>query len=145
MAETYSTELDGVLNPTTEPASKADGAVYEGRTRNYRASITLASQASGDTIVLAKPPAGSVFSHGIATTDTSLATATFSVGSTDDPDGMRADAVLTATDTPEVFGTIAGISTEGALDGDTEVKLTIATASFPASGTLVIDLVFVNK
>lgn len=144
MAETYSNELDGALNATTVPAVKAEGNVYEARARNYRATIALASQASADTIVLAQPPAGSVFSHGIVTTDTSLSTATISIGTTTDPDGMRADAVLTATNTPEVFGTIAGIQ-EGALDGQTQVKLTVATASLPASGNLVVDLVFIGK
>lgn len=143
MAETYSTELDGVLNATGAPV-KAEGYVYEGRLRNYRATIALAAQADGDTIVLAQPPAGAVFSHGVITTDTSLATATVSIGSTDDPDGMRADAVLTATDTPEVFGTIAGIQ-EGVFDGATQVKLTVATAALPASGNLVVDLVFSGK
>lgn len=145
MAETYSSELDGVLNATTTPASKAEGYKYEGRPRNYRATVTLAAQADGDTIVIAKPPAGAVFSHGIITTDTTLATATISIGTTDDPDGMRVDAVLTDVNTPEVFGTIPGIDTEGLLDGQTEVKITIDTAALPASGTMVVDLVFIGK
>lgn len=144
MAETYSTELEGALNATTLPSTKAEGNVYEARARNYRSSIVFAAQGIADTIVLAKPPAGSVFSHGVVTTDTTLATATVSIGTTDDPDGYRVDAVLTATDVPEVIGTIAGIQ-EGALDGQTEVKLTIGTAALPASGNMVIDLVFIGK
>lgn len=149
MAETYSNELDGALNASTEPASKAEGYLVGARMRVVRATVDLASQASGDTIVIAKPQPGMVFAFGVITTDTSLSTATISIGDTDDPDGYRVDATLTSTDTPEVFGTVAGIndSTNGPIvyDGTTEVKITVATASLPASGRMVVDLVYLGK
>lgn len=149
MAETYSNELDGVLNATTEPPVKAEGYGVGARVRVVRSTIDLASQANGDTIVIAKPQAGMVFSHGLVTTDTSLGTSTISIGDTNDSDGYRADAVLTATNTPEVFGTIPGINdtTNGPIvyDGSTEVKITIGTADLPASGRMVVDLVYLGK
>lgn len=144
MAETFSTELDPILNATTLPKVKAEGYVVGARSRVVRATITLASQANGDTIVIAQPEAGMVFSHGVITTDTSLGTSTISIGDTTDPDGYRADAVLTATDTPEVFATVAGLGST-VLDGSTQVKITIGTADLPASGTVVVDLYYLGK
>lgn len=149
MAETFSNELDGALNATTEPAAKAEGYAVGARVRVVRSTIDLASQANGDTIVIAKPQSGMVFSHGIVTTDTSLGTSTISIGDTDDADGYRADATLTAVNEPEVFGTIPGINnaTNGPIvyDGTTEVKITIGTADLPASGRMVVDLVYLGK
>lgn len=149
MAETYSNELDGALNATTEPAVKAEGYAVGARVRVVRATVDLDSQASGDTIVIGKPQAGMVFSHGLITTDTSLGTSTISIGDTDDPDGYRADGTLTTTNVPEVFGTVPGINntTDGPIvyAGDTEVKITIATADLPASGRMVVDLVYLGK
>lgn len=143
MAETYSTELTGVLDGTL-PASKLDGAVAGGKLRRYRATITLASQASGDTIVLAKPASGSVFAFGVITATATLgASATIAIGSTNDPDGYRAAATFTTANTPTFFGHSAGM-VEAALDGETEVKATIGTAALPSSGTAIIDLYYSN-
>lgn len=142
MAETYSTELTSVLDGTL-PSVKADGSVYGGRVRRYRSTITLASQAAADTIVLAKPKDGEVFAYGVITASATLgASATVAIGSTDDPDGYRVAAVFTTANTPTFFGTIAGMITEAQLDGATEIKATVGTAALPSSGTLVIDLFY---
>jgi hypothetical protein len=142
MAETYSTELTGVLDGTL-PASKADGGVVGGRLICYRATITMASQAAG-TIVLAKPAVGCVFSHGIITASATMgASATIAIGTTDDPDGYRAAATFTSAETPTFFGTTAGL-TEGELDGETLVKMTTAVAALPSSGTVVVDLFYLK-
>ena len=49
MAQTYASEVSGL---NTTPVGNANGAVQGGRIRRFRATITLASQAADDTIVL---------------------------------------------------------------------------------------------
>jgi hypothetical protein len=139
MANTYATEAAG-LGET--PVGKLDGAVQGARPRIFRASITLASQASADTITLAKEPKGMRFSHGIIATDTSLGTSTLSIGTSASAAKYRAAAVFTATDTPTLFGKAAAMN-DDALTADETVIATVGTAALPASGNLVIDLVYI--
>lgn len=142
MAETYSTEATDYLNTT--PSVFADGSVVGGRLRRYRATITLASQASGDTIVLNKIPAGSVFAYGVLNASATLgATATIAIGPSDSAALYRAAATFTTANTPTMFGTNSAMVAD-ALSADTEVKITIAAAALPASGTLVVDLYYTN-
>jgi len=141
MATTYSTEANGPLNST--PATNAEGSVVGGRMRRFRASITLAAQAAADVIVLAEIPAGSVFAYGVLNTDTSLGSSTVAIGHSSDADIYRSAATFTATNTPTMFGRALGMA-EGALSAATQVNVTIAAATMPASGKLVIDLYFSN-
>lgn len=139
MAQTYQTLLAGIDSLPVVKAGAIDG--YEARLRRFRCLIPLASQASGDTVVLADIPAGFVFAGGEITTDTSLSTATVAIGNSTTAGKYRAAAVFTATDTPTNFGTAAALS--GAVSTATErVLLTVGTASLPASGKLVVDLYF---
>ena len=62
MAQTYANEVSGLYDV---PATKPSAGVVGGRMRRFRATFSLASQASGDTIVLAKIPPGHTFSHGL--------------------------------------------------------------------------------
>lgn len=137
MAQTYSTEAALYLNST--PAQMANGAVVGGRLRRYRATIALAGQVPGDTIVLNKLPAGSAFSHGMLTSSASLGSATVAVGIAGDAGKYRAAAVFTAADTPTAFGKASAVDDEP-LAADETVILTIGAAALPASGTLVVDL-----
>ena len=139
MATTYSTELETLLN--TVPASFPDGRVHGGRMRRYRATITLASQASGDDIVIARLPEYSVFAYGVLNTDTSLGSSKIKIGHDGDDDIYRSEATFTATNAPTMFGRNLGVA-EGPLAEQKEIKLTIGTAALPASGTLVVDLYF---
>lgn len=139
MAQTFSTEL--APTQTTPPGVPSTYSGYGARIHRYRASILLASQASGDTVVLANVPAGLCFAGGDITTDTSLSTATVSVGNATSAAKYKAAAVLTATDTPTQFGKAAALA--GAASSAVEqVLLTVGTAALPASGQLVIDLYF---
>ena len=141
MAETYSIELTDV---DSQPASKADGSVMGGRTRRRRATITMAAQASADTIVLVNDLyEGEHFAFGIITASATLATATVSVGRRSAPAEYRAAAVFTAVDTPTLFGKAAAVS--GVANPTLEdVIATIGTAALPGAGTLVIDLYYTN-
>lgn len=134
----YSTELASI---TSLPVVKAASAGYGARLVRFRASITLATQTTSDTIVVAIVPAGYAFAFGILTTDTSLGTSTISIGITGTTAKYRALAVFTATDTPTFFGKASAIS-GATLTADETVFITIATASLPASGTLVVDMYY---
>lgn len=139
MAQTYSTELQPTqLSPAQLPSATSG---YGARFRRYRASIALAAQASGDTVVLANIPAGYCFAFGVITTDTSLSTATVSVGNAGSAAKYKAAAVFTATDTPTLFGKASAVSGVPATAGE-QVLLTVGTAALPGSGTLVVDLYF---
>lgn len=137
MATTYSAEMNGLLN--TVPVTVPSGAVVGGRVRRYRATITLASQAAADIVVLAVVPKGAVFAYGVLNSDTSLSTTTIQIGITGTTAKYKADAVFTATNTPTLFGKTAALV---ALTAEETIILTVSTATAPASGTLVVDLYF---
>ena len=130
MTKSYSNELQQSLVNTS---------VIDGKVKAYQATITLASQASADTIVIAKALQGEKFIGGILTTDTSLGSAKIQIGYADDADKYRADAVFTATNTPTLFGNAAAMA---ALAADEEIIITVGTASLPGSGTLKVTMLF---
>lgn len=139
MAQTFSTELQPTqLSPPQLPSATQG---YMARFRRYRASITLASQASADTVVLANIPAGYCFAGGEITASVSLGTATVAVGNSGAAGKYRAAAVNTAVDTPTPFGTAVSLAGQPSTASE-QVLLTVGTAALPASGTLVIDLYF---
>ena len=127
------------------PLAQLDGSQQGGNVRVYHEVITLATQTTSDTIVVAYPSKGETFLRGWLTTTVTLGTATLAVGITGTTGKYRAAAVLTATDTPTPFAVAANMIASGAipkLTADETVFLTIGTASLPASGTLVVDLEF---
>lgn len=137
MTQTYASEISG---QSTTPTTKADGGVVGGRLRRYRATITLASQADGDTVVLTKVPAGSVFAFGVLNASATLGSATIAIGNSTTAGKYRADAVFTAA-APTLFG-LYSAADDAALEAEEEVIMTIDTAALPSSGTLLVDLYF---
>lgn len=138
MANTYATEVAGL---GTTPTGKSNGGVQGGRLRRFRATVTFASQASGDTVTLAYVPAGHVFAFGIINATASFgASATIAIGNSSSTGKYRAAATNTAT-TPTMFG-LATAADDDALTADETVIMTIAVAALPSSGTAVIDLYF---
>lgn len=138
MAETYSTEVSTQYDI---PAGKSNGGVVGGRMRRFRASITLASQASGDTIVLANVPAGHSFAYGVLTASATLGSATVAIGNDTTAGKYRAAAAFTSANTPTNFGLASAVAGD-ASTAEEEVILTVGTAALPSSGTLVVDLYF---
>lgn len=134
----YSTELASI---TAQPVVKAASAGYGARLIRFRASITLASQTTSDTIVVAVIPAGYAFAYGLITTDTSLGSSTVAIGITGTVALYKAAATFTATDTPTLFGKAAAIA-QATLTADQTIFITIAAATMPASGQLVVDMFF---
>ena len=137
MAQTYAAEVSGLFDT---PATKPSASVVGGRLRRFRATITLASQADGDTVVLAKVPAGHVFAYGVLTGSASLGSSTVAVGIAGTAGKYRAAATHTAT-TPTFFGVASAVA-GAALTAEETVILTNTTAALPSSGTLVVDLYF---
>ena len=62
--------MDGLLNST--PVELPDGGVVDGNVRVKRATITLASQTTSDTIVIAKAKAGESFLYGVMNNSATL-------------------------------------------------------------------------
>lgn len=138
MAVFYSNEL---VNYTANPRGMSDGRVYNATLKRFRATITLATQTTSDTIVIADVPPGYAFAYGMLNTDTSLGSSTVAIGITGTTGKYRAAAVFTATNTPTLFG-LATSAGAAALSANEVIFITIAAANFPASGNLVVDMYF---
>ena len=137
MAQTYASEVAGL---GTTPVTNSNGAVQGGRVRRFRATIALASQADGDTVVLAQVPAGYAFAYGILNASATLGSSTIAVGIAGTAAKYRAAAVFTAA-APTLFGVSTAVD-DVPLTAQETVILTNTTAALPASGTLIVDLYF---
>lgn len=138
MAETYAPEVAGL---GTTPTTPANGGVQGGRVRRFRATVTLASQAIADTIVLADVPPGHTFAYGVLNSSVTLGTSTVAIGNSTTAGKYRAAAVFTAVSTPTLFGVNAAVAADP-FDNVERVIATVAVAALPAAGTLVVDLYF---
>jgi hypothetical protein len=138
MPRTYANE---VANFNTSPVANVDGGIHGGRLRRFRASFTMASQASGDDIVLARVPAGHRFAFGIINASATMgASATVAIGITGTTGKYRAAAVFTAA-APTLFA-VNTAADDDALTAEETVLLTIGVAALPASGTAYVDLYY---
>jgi hypothetical protein len=135
MAQTYATEISG---QSSVPTTMANGAVVGGRLRRFRATVTLASQAADDTIVLAKLPAGFAFAYGIINASATLGSSTVAIGTATTAGKYRAAAVFTAA-VPTLFGVVGAVD-DAPLTAEETVIATIAAAALPSSGTMVVDI-----
>jgi hypothetical protein len=139
MAQHFSNETLNVLGGTY--ANKADGRVYQAKQRRIRASITMASQADGDTIVLGKLPQGARFAGLEITVSASTGSATLAVGVPGTPAKYKAAGAVTTTNVPQPFGLAAAMA-QDPLAAEETVIATIGGAALPSSGTLVFDLLY---
>lgn len=138
MATTYANEVAGF---GTTPNTKADGGIHGGRLRRFRASFTMAAQASGDDIVLAKIPAGYRFAFGIINASATMgAAATVAIGISGATGKYRTAAVFTAA-APTLFG-VNTAADDDALTAEETVLLTVAVAALPGAGTAYVDLYY---
>lgn len=143
MTAYLSTELGQTANQTSAPVGyKPAATVYMARIKRMRATFTLNTQTTSDTLVIGNLPPGATFLYGILNTDTSLgATATLAIGNSTTTDKYRAAATFTSTNTPTLFGKTAAAAADP-LSAAEQVIGTIAAANLPASGTLVVDLFY---
>lgn len=134
MANTQA-EVMTLLAADTNP----DPGFVNGAVRVFNEEITLAAQANGDTIEVAKLPKGAIPLYGVIVPSATLATSTLAIGISGTPAKYRAAAVLTAL-TPEVFGASGGVG--DALSADETVIVTIGVADLPAAGTVRVMIFY---
>ena len=138
MAVLFSSEMNGLLNTT--PVSLPSGGIVDGNVRVKRATITLAAQTTSDTIVIAKAYEGESFLYGVINASATLGgSATIAIGITGTVGKYRAAAGHTAVSVPTLFGVNAAVAT---LAAEEEIFITIAGASLPGAGNLIIDMYF---
>ncbi len=136
----YSIESTGPLNTT--PAAMANGVFYRSKLRCIRASITMASQTTSDTIVLGVLPAGSIFAFGMITASATLGSTQVAIGITGTTSKYKAAGTFTNADTPTLFGVATVMAGTAALTAEETVFVTISAATMPSSGTLVFHLYY---
>lgn len=144
MAAYLSTELGGSANQTAPPVGYRPTAdAYQARLKRMRATFTLASQATTDTLVFGTLPAGATFAFGLITSSASLgASATLAIGIAGATGKYRAAATHTTPNVPALFGLAAPVAAADPLSADEQVIGTIAAADLPAAGTLVVDIFY---
>jgi hypothetical protein len=147
MAQYLSNELAGTTTGTSTSAGvgyKPKASVYGGRVKRLRSTITLASQTTSDTLLLGNLPAGAVFAYGVLTASASLGSSTLAIGYAGTTGAYRAAATFTSTDTPTMFGVTATgpAAAEAGATTETPIIGTIAAATLPSSGTLVVDVYY---
>lgn len=146
MPQYLSNELAGTTTGLTQESAVASGyrtraTVYAAPVKRYRATINLAAQTTSDTLLLAKLAPGETFAYGVLTSTASLGTSTLAIGIAGTTGKYRTAATFTATDTPTLFGNAAQVgAADPALSATENVIGTIAVASLPASGTLIVDI-----
>ena len=139
MANTFGTQMTKIQN--TVPPERAEVGDVGGRVRVFNEKVTLAAQASGDTITVGLLPAGARVLYGIIySTVTFGATATIAISKAGATGKYRAAAVFTAVDTPTLFGITADAGEK--LTAAETVIVTIAAAALPGSGTFRVMLFY---
>lgn len=113
-----------------------------GRVRVFNEQFVYATQASGSTITVATIPAGAVILGFELFTDTSTGSATLALGDGTTSNKFVAASAYTTVDVPQVLGKTA--PTLAALTAQTNVVITTAAASLPASGNLVVQTYYVQ-
>lgn len=134
MAKIFAGLLSGLGQLPIQPPEAGQG--INAKEHVFRNVITMASQPTTDTQLLARIPAGHVVTGITFITSATLGSAQIAVGIAGDAAKYKAAAVLTAVDTPTDYGKAAALA-EGPLTVDTEVLMTVSAAALPAAGTLV--------
>lgn len=142
MAAYLSTELGGSANQTSAPVGyKPSASVYGARLKRLRATFTLNTQTTSDTLVVGNLPAGATFAYGVINASATLgASATVAIGTSGSTGKYRAGAVFTAA-APTLFGDSAAVAASP-LSAEEQVIVTIGVASLPGSGTFIVDLYY---
>lgn len=137
-----STELGGSANQTSAPVGyKPAASVYGARLKRLRATFTLNTQTTSDTLVVGTLPAGATFAFGVMNASATLgASATVAIGTSGSTGKYRAGAVFTAA-APTLFGDSAAVAASP-LSAEEQVIVTIGVASLPGSGTFIVDLYY---
>lgn len=138
MTTTYASPYSGYQSQPYQLPNPSQG--YGGKLVVYLAKITYAAQAAADDIKLFKLPKGCLPLFGFLNADTSSGSTTIAIGISGSTGKYRAAAAFTATNTPTLFGVVAGLGIVP-LAADEEILATLAAATAPGSGTLYVGMV----
>ncbi len=122
------------------------------RVRVFHADITLAAQANGTTIGIARLPLGAIITEINYLTDTTLGTATVALGDSNAAAIYAAAQTLTTVNVPQSVGLPAtrGVPIQTGYDCVTglanrsyeDVTLTVGAAALPGAGNLKVTLYY---
>jgi hypothetical protein len=141
MATFYAQQQVGVADGSLIPAAKADGGqVGVNLITTIASKVAGQAWAAGDQIYLGRLRPGEHMRRLWANTDTSLATATISVGTLALPTKYANGRTLTATNVPTVLGPPASVADDGALTAGEDIWATIGTAGVGAAVNLTIEM-----
>jgi hypothetical protein len=142
MAQTFAANATNAFN--TSPPLKSSPSAFSGRVRVLSDTITYASQATSDTVIIGggKLPIGAQVLFGLITTTVSTGSTTVAIGSTASASKYKAAAVYTTVDVPQLFGVTAGLATDTTVEE--QIMVTFAAATAPASGSLKVELFYVT-
>lgn len=127
-------------NTLAKPPVFNPPGVWYSRVRCFQATVTLASQAVGDDIVLFLLPAGFRPAYGVVASGVSIAGSKLSIGTSDEAGKYRASADGPAADVPQLFGIVAATRDPLAASETVRLKVETGGAALPASGSLVVRL-----
>lgn len=137
MATINATQMALVKSTTADKAHAKD---VTGKVRVFRETYTLNSEVAGTVVRVGQLPPGARVLYGILTTTVSLGSTTIKIGTSGDDDAFRTAGTFTSANTPTFFGHTAGMALS--FTDQTDVILTTAAATAPASGTLYVQLFY---
>lgn len=128
---------------SVNPPVKSSPAEHGGRVRSLTDTVTYATQTTSDTIVIGGGylPVGARVLEVLMTTSVTTGSATLALGISGSTAKYKAAGAITTANVPQVFGVAAALNTT--LTSAEQLFLTIAGASLPASGTLVVTVLYV--
>lgn len=124
-----------------------------GKLKFFLEQITLASQPSTDSVMVARVPVGSYLVGIVVESDTSLGSATIAFGDSNTNNRYASAATFTTTDTKVEVCKTAGFAqitsgydqAGGAARNDyTDILMKIGTASLPSAGNLKVMTVYAD-
>lgn len=141
MAVLYGAAAANAFN--VSPPVKNSPAEHGGTIRSLTDTVTYATQTTSDTIVIGggELPVGARVLEVVMTTSVSTGSATLALGITGSVAKYKAAGAVTTINVPQIFGVTAGLNVP--LTAPERLFLTIAGASLPASGTLVVSVKYV--
>jgi hypothetical protein len=140
-----------ILGNTAGGLQQLPNQMVGAKQHSWTERFTLAGQASGVNIPVARIPYGSILLDIVATGSVSLGTSTIAFGDMNNTARFKAAAVYTAVDTPTSMlnAASAGASLTTCYDylgvastAYEDVIMTVAAAALPGAGTLVVTIYY---
>ncbi|MEV4934417.1 hypothetical protein [Sphingobium sp. LSP13-1-1.1] len=143
MTDRYAVEQVGVVDGTSTPNKKADGALVGAKLRSIRATKQVLADQIADRVYLGRLPQGANLKEVLITTDTSLGSSTIAIGTTASSGKyVAARTFTTPLDAPTCIGPKASALDDAPLSADEDVWMTIAAAAMPGAAIVVVELRF---